>query len=393
MITSIRLKNLKALRDTDECQVGKVTLLTGINGRGKSSFIQSLLLLSQSMRKNGGSPKLLEPTGDWCKLGYFEDVLSAHANGPLSIELTTDSKTENSFIFRYGKSHESKFCGDAVSIKVDGEETISVNVGAPGGVTGDSSTYKEIVIHESRNYSNTKVRNTYEDIAFLKHLQNLYFVSADRFSAKDSEALVKAEREFYLGEQGQFVLNVLSHCISEQRADLEKAMNEILDGATLKIEMDPTNNRVYLYLDSESHGKKYKPINVGYGYSYIISTLLSAILVPKDGILIVENPEAHLHPQAQARLIKYLVRVANEKNVQCFIETHSDHIVNGLLIAIKDKQLDVADTQILYFDRKSEDNHSHIEVSNLELTSYGRVRRPPKGFCDQYGIDMEQLIL
>ena len=108
MITSIRIKNLKALKDTKECQVGRVTLLTGINGRGKSSFIQSLLLLSQSLRKNGGSPKLLDPMGDWCKLGYFEDVLSTNADGPLAIELSTNSKTENAFSFQYEKSKESK---------------------------------------------------------------------------------------------------------------------------------------------------------------------------------------------------------------------------------------------------------------------------------------------
>ena len=149
---------------------------------------------------------------------------------------------------------------------------------------------------------------------------------------------------------------------------------------------------MYLFLDSESHGKNYKPINVGYGYSYIISTLLSALLVPNNGILIVENPEAHLHPQAQARLIKYLVRVANEKNVQCFIETHSDHIVNGLLLALKDNLLQVEDAQILFFDRRRKEDETYVDVSNLELTQFGRVRRPPKGFCDQYAMDLRKLI-
>ena len=90
--------------------------------------------------------------------------------------------------------------------------------------------------------------------------------------------------------------------------------------------------------------------------------------------------------------MEYLVQVSNEKNVQCFVETHSDHIINGLLVSLKEQKLNVEDAKILFFDRKNQDEQSYIDVSNLELTQYGRVRRPPKGFCDQYGIDLRKLI-
>ena len=391
MITTIRIQNLKALSDTNECRVGKVTLLTGENGRGKSSFLQSLLLLSQSMRINDGSPKLLYPTGLWCKLGQFEDIISTNMSAPIRIDLSTDSMTENEFAFQYKQSADSKLLGEAVSIKIDGVETISSNVGTPVS-PGYSSTFVSL---SNNNLSNEKVgfisRNSYEDIALFSIIQNLYFVSADRYSAQNSEPIEKLINNYYLGERGQYVINVLSQCSQEQRDELENVMGEILDGATLKIETD-TDNKIHLFLDSETKGRKYKPINVGYGYSYIISTILSAILAPNNGILIIENPEAHLHPQAQARIMEYLVRVVNEKNVQCFIETHSDHIVNGLLVSLKENRIGLDDAQILFFDRKIKDDKSRIEVSNLELTKYGRVRRPPKGFCDQYGIDLRKLI-
>lgn len=392
MLTSIRIRNLKALYDTEECRVGKVTLLTGINGRGKSSFLQSLLLLSQSMRVNDGSPKLLYPTGIWCKLGQFDDILSTNAKTPIRIDLSTDSKKENRFTFQYEQSLDSKLVGEAISIEIDGVETISSNAGTPE-TTGNSS------ISTSESNGNPVVeevgvvsRNSYEDIALLFLIQNLYYVSADRYSAQNSELIEKAINNYYLGEHGQYVLNVLSRCSHEQIEELEKAVGEILDGATLNIEADESDNRIHLFLDSEANGRKYKPINVGYGYSYIISMILSAILVPRNGILIIENPEAHLHPRAQARLMEYLVRMVNKKNVQCFVETHSDHIVNGLLVALKENKMKVEDAQILFFDRKVKDEKSFIEVSNLDLTQGGRVRRPPKGFCDQYGIDLRKLI-
>lgn len=392
MLTAIRLKNFKALYDTNECQVGKITLLTGINGRGKSSFLQSILLISQSMRKNGGSPKLLDPVGDWCKLGNFDDVISTNAHGPISIEYKTDSKTEKSFVLQYKKSQESDLYGEATSIKIDDEETISFDAGTPESAVNSNATAIGAPDELIKATGTLKGRSTYEDIAFLTSLQNLYFVSADRFSAQNSETLNKTTRDKYLGEHGQYVLNVLSQCTQEQLDKLVKAMGEILDGASLKIDVDKINDRVYLYLGSQCDGEVYKPINVGYGYSYIISTLLSAILVPANGILIIENPEAHLHPQAQARLMKYLIRLSKEKNVQCFIETHSDHIVNGLLVSLKESAIAVEDASILFFDRKTQDYKYSIDVTNLEITQSGRVRRPPKGFCDQYGIDLRKLI-
>jgi predicted ATPase len=120
--------------------------------------------------------------------------------------------------------------------------------------------------------------------------------------------------------------------------------------------------------------------------------LLSIIISQSGDSIIIENPEAHLHPQAQSRLMEYLVSVSKKKNVQCFIETHSDHIVNGLLVALKESRLDVDDAQILFFDRKNGEGKPSVDVVNLQITQSGRVRRPPKGFCDQYGIDLRKLI-
>lgn len=381
MIRTIHINNFKSLRDTGELSVGKLTILTGINGRGKSSFIQSLLLISQSLRESEGSPIFLFPNGDWCSLGTFSDLLNVYApNQTIQIAFSTDANVEKDFVFEYHKL-DNGLLGEATSVKVDGYETIE-----------DSSESTAGDFDESFDNSFSKVRTTYRDLKELQKLQNVFFISADRQATKGEEDFTTSKFPNYIGAQGQRVLNVLSDCDKSQIQEVELLMNNIMDGATLHIERDDNKNRVYLFLDSVSHGHLYKPINVGFGYSYILSTILSLVISQPGDTIIIENPEAHLHPQAQARLMKTIFEIVKNKDIQVFIESHSDHIVNAALVAIKRKDLLTRkDVEILYF-RTTENPEEGSKIENLDITEFGRVCKPPRGFCDQYAIDLREIM-
>lgn len=387
MIKSIHIQNFKALRDTKETKIGKITLLTGINGRGKSSFLQSMLLLSQSLRRSQGDPKVLFSTGDWCTLGNFADLVTVGAKSPVTIEFQTDASVENKFSFQYVPSSEKLTMGEAVSCRIDDKETIAQGeehgvdeVGVPQFGTPEGNA--EPVVAQTRT--------TYSDVIDLMKLANLYFVSSSRIAASNEETIVDTFNPNYIGANGQYILNVLSQCTQEQIKEVEKWMSVIMDGATVKVEKDEVNGRVYLYLDAENNGANFRPVNVGYGYSYIISTILSVVLAKSGEIVIIENPEAHLHPQAQSRLMNYIIKMANEKNVQFFVETHSDHIVNASLLALKDG-MPLKMLEILFFNR-SNSLAEGTTVCNLQLLQNGRVVNPPRGFCDQYAIDLKKIM-
>lgn len=403
MIRKIRIRNFKALSDTGVCEISKLTLLTGINGRGKSSFIQTLLLMSQSLRKTDGSPRNLFPNGDWCGLGSFKELVNVfNDDQPIVISFQTDSQKENDFCFEYRQAIEKTSLGEAVSIKVDGFETIDAGGESENDqiANGVPTIFETIDAGEEMSGGNMVglpiegpagvARTTYSDLSELQKLKHLFFVSSDRRPAQNEEQIDESLPQYYVGTHGQYVLNVLSQCDDTQLEELKSKMDDIMDGATIELKPDYEKNRVYLYLDAVNEGRLFHPVNVGFGYSFIISTLLSLVLAKEGDTVIVENPEAHLHPQAQSRLMRYVVKCIEEKNIQVFIETHSDHVVNASLLAVHDG-MPVDDVKILFFSSRSNPCDG-IKVQNLELTQKGVVKNPPKGFCDQYGYDMRKIM-
>ena len=88
--------------------------------------------------------------------------------------------------------------------------------------------------------------------------------------------------------------------------------------------------------------------------------------------------------------MKFLCEEVIAKEVQVFVETHSDHIVNASLLAVRKGVLTNNQMDILFFNRS--DSSVDVVISNLEVTSKGRVKNPPRNFCDQYAMDLRSLM-
>ena len=139
----------------------------------------------------------------------------------------------------------------------------------------------------------------------------------------------------------------------------------------------------------DSPGTTYRPSNVGFGYSYALPIIVSGLIAKPGEILIVENPEAHLHPYAQAQMAKFLARVS-ASGVQVFIESHSETILNGLRIAVLDGVVTADDLNILYF---SKSKGKDVEVENIPVQNdeYASIEHWPEGFFDQNDKDLQRL--
>ena len=227
--------------------------------------------------------------------------------------------------------------------------------------------------------------------------KNVHYVSADRMGARlyyDKFGALDTKT----GCHGEYFLNILARN-PEIKTSLSRSgkakglldvcqewLDYIFDGAaisvkeaasTLELEMSPLNGE-----------KLHKSVNVGFGYSYILALLVTALIAEKEEMVIFENPEAHLHPRGQAVLME-LISKAVAHGVQIIIESHSDHIINGSLVAVNKKWITPDLLSIYYFEREE---HGHTALSHhLQISETGRITRPPKGFFDQIDIDLRTL--
>lgn len=376
MIKTLSIQHFKAFDELQQVRLGGLTLLTGINGRGKSSFLQVLLLLSQSLR-NSAQHTLdnLLLKGDWVDLGSFTEITNVYAkhNLPIIFDIETDNDTDYRFRLSY-KAGSISSMGDLCGMEVNGTEMFS-----------ESSFYGENTSVEKDSMLAAPVISGYTS---LTNLQRMYYISADRESAQNEEDNV-SRSSLWLDKKGRNILNVIYAEGEDFQKGVEQELSNIFDGATFLIKEE--GNALRLYMDSTDNGRLFRPVNVGYGYSYALSLITAGLLAKKDECIIVENPEAHLHPSAQAAIMRFFCREALPKKVQVLIETHSDHIVNASLIAVRNQVLTDNQLEILFFYRKKEAEKRFV-VQNLEITPKGRVKNPPKNFCDQYAMDLRTLM-
>ena len=373
MITKIGIQNFKAFAGKHEVKIGTLNLLTGINGRGKSSFLQSLLLISQSIRNSDQhSPMYLLTNDEWVQLGDFKDLINIHHKDEgVKICVTTDDAIDNNYELLYQGVENDRYVAELRSMLVNGVETFS----EAGG-------------YRHATESGERIAPVFSGYTPLLKLQNLYYVAAEREGALESEDKLSGIRFANVDSRGHNVLNIIYHQGKEFQRQIEKYLSQIFDGATFKIAED--DRTIRLFMDSVDNGDDFRPVNVGYGYRYILTLLTVGLMAKQGDLVVIENPEAHLHPSAQSAIMHFICEHVISKDVQVFLETHSDHIVNAALLAVRKNVVAQDKIEVIFFYRTTNDTEANI--INLEVTSKGRVKNPPKNFCDQYALDLRELM-
>ncbi|HFK5526617.1 TPA: DUF3696 domain-containing protein [Elizabethkingia anophelis] len=365
MISKVTLKNFKCFKDETSFNTNKLNLLTGINGRGKSSLLQSILLITQSnwnVWEKIENPIYLNSA--YIELGGYGDVKNSY---------TTQREINIGFDLNIGKETKIQYL-------IEENEQDNLRLNAKLNFESENISIKEIS-------------------TFFK---NIHYVSADRVGPRKFVEKISIPKSIHTGAKGEYSINVLFHSeklgltVDEKLylgnnnysiiGQTEEWLNYILDGAKIDLIGKEENSSVLsLLMNNRKDGKIYKSINIGFGYSYILPLIITGLISKPGEVIIIENPEAHLHPRAQSRISEFFARVSST-GVQVFIESHSEHILNGLRVASLNKDIDLeySDINILYFNEE----FIHHE---LQINGKGKIDNWPTGFFDQQDIDISSI--
>ena len=154
--------------------------------------------------------------------------------------------------------------------------------------------------------------------------------------------------------------------------------------------MDSVNLQ-YSFIDGTVRTGTFRSTGVGFGISYTLPVVLALLSVNPDALILLENPEAHLHPQGQF-MMGTLIAQAAASGIQVIVETHSDHILNGIRVAVHDNLIQPEKTKVYYMSRSSEAGGMYASVEEPHIYPDGSMDKWPEGFFDEWEKSLEKLL-
>lgn len=429
MLRRIGLQNFKCWRELD-IELAPITLFFGVNSSGKTAILESLLMLKQTARgfdpgqhiNFGGTDR------DYIDLGSYRDVVSEHDekkrigmqmlwNTDTTIFFVSDKLEDNSRSLKSMTYDVTWGVDEHVSISrlrydVESEESPSdwvkvwrEDAGSylltssfaepadiPDKVESPKSCY---VLPWTAHYGAEK-----------KHFVSLMNVSGEfehiveRFHPIGSLRL-KPERYYprtggkpeTIGPDGANTIQALIASASEGRYLLDHTAL-LLQDLELVEEFDvkqiDTNGRLY-EATATIGGIESSLVDVGFGVSQVLPVIMMLLMAPRNSIILLEQPELHLHPNAQAALADLLLYVAEKRNLQLIVESHSEHIVRRLQRRIAEAAPAFATPENvkMYYCQPGQAGST---IEQVDLDRFGQISNWPERFFGDVSGDLHAMV-
>ena len=393
MITELSAQNFKSWEDTGRLQLAPLTGLFGANSSGKTSILQVLLLLKQTVERpsDWNEPLCFGDEESSVNLGSFDDIIHRPATDPrleifvswkLPKKLTIQNIDEVdalSFLLRI-----SMGTLEAFRYVVDGH-FFETNQAADGEYQASTPAWGDRIQSLFRCYGIRGTSPSTPDVfsvlekAFENLFSRILYLGPLREYPRRHYPW-EGDHPKGIGQDGKKAISALlsgrvRHFSVDEQILKWLQQLELIDSYDLRPLSDTGRDYEFLVKQYKG-GPEVRLTDVGFGVSQVLPVLILCYYAPEGSILILEQPEAHLHPKVQTELADVLIDVVKNRNVQIILESHSEYLLSRLQRRIAEKKIAAADTA-LYF---CQINDGTSEIEQLNVDEYGNIRNWPQDF-------------
>lgn len=366
MIRKIELKNFKCF-ELVKLPLAELTLLSGSNASGKSSLLQALVVMHQTIRENEWSSRLLL-NGDVLNLGTVQDVVNKiHGRNEFELILESDEA-----------AYRWRFVGE--------RSEMSMQVDFLSGEEGSSLLKRLLPATQG------------EIPRICQTLESLTYITAERIGPRDFYPLEDRSTIQTVGPRGEHAISCLFRLAEKTvpavvtiasapptlMRQVEAWMQLFFPGCGIDVAPIARMNAVSLGIRTSSETDYHRPVNVGFGLTQVLPILIAVLSADRNDLILIENPEVHLHPAGQALMGGFLALAASA-GAQIILETHSDHVLNGIRRSVRKRVLE-PNKVALHFFRPPKPGFD--QVVSPQLDQAGNIDVWPDGFFDQFDKDM-----
>ena len=361
---NLSIEGYKCFKEETTFELNNITLLTGANSAGKSSVIQSLLLLKKISKGSitDSNPWIdldLNDPNYALELGKYDDIKSRSDNNYEDF-LNDSHSTDIGFVLNEGMA----------KIELTHNKDAENNVNVTSDVKSIESFKKYldkgfVYLNAERMAPHYMYKNT-DNADFC----DCHGTNTGNVIQKHENDNCRIKRAFSNSDKNKWSI------------ELDKWIDYIFPNVALRVVPSGEDNYQVRVLGNAA-------TNVGFGITYALPILVSGLTVPEGGMLIVENPEAHLHAKAQSNMGYFLARMA-AAGVRVIVETHSEHIVNGIRRMIVEGKTGIShEDMTIYFFQNKNGNKSIMEIT---MDEFGNLSDFPEDFFYQVRQDMFKLM-
>ena len=401
MITELRVQNFKSWKDTGKLQIAPLTGFFGANSSGKTSILQTLLMLKQTAERPSDWNKIIDfgDENSLVSLGSFDETVYQHKPG-LSLGITVSWNLPEK---QKLNSIESDSLSFSMAIVKKYENAELDNFRYTSGkqefkIAWESSGYKFKSKYYSEKADLFRCYGVVHPFGPLEIFAPLKIAFENLF---DQIHYLGPLREYPRSRykwQGNHPQDVGQHgedtipCVLSKRVQLPGIDKQVMEWlqrldliASYRVNPIPNKEKDYEFLVRKyKGGPEVHLTDVGFGVSQVLPVLILCYYVPEGSILILEQPEAHLHPKVQSELADLLIEVVKNRRLQIILESHSEHLLIRLMRRIAEEQISADDTAF-YFCEMNEDTS---EIERLNVDDYGNITNWPQNF---FGDEMGDL--